>query len=179
MSSEKILKQAMIEKQGDIRKTWSKKWWVLTENELKYYTDVNGTLRGSILIRDILSVSVNDYSKTKHNTLYVLLTNKRSYWLAFDNRLDCLEWKEAIEEAKRRYIVNSHNEILLPETLTNKNGPIDPQIAQILQKVDGIQTSKDLRNLLRDVERIAIDLPSNEAAAQHQLYIHILLHGRL
>ncbi|KAK8791025.1 hypothetical protein WA158_005656 [Blastocystis sp. Blastoise] len=174
MSNEKVLKSGYFEKQGEFRKNWQKKWWELTDSELRYYTEVGGALKGSILIRDILSVSLNDFSKTKQNTLYVLLTNKRSYWLAFENRMDCLEWQNAIEETKKRYITNMNNSLLLPQSNVKINGNINPQLAFLLQKMDVVESSKDLRSLLREVERIAVDLPPSEAIAQHQFVQDII-----
>ncbi|KAK8792918.1 hypothetical protein WA158_005082 [Blastocystis sp. Blastoise] len=174
MSSDRVIKSGYIEKQGSYKLSWHKRFWVLTPDELNYYTDEHSPLKGTILIRDILTVSVSENFTVKQNALQILLTNKRNYWLSFDDRESALDWKQAIEEAKKAYIARNTNYLLLGRSSSNSNEVINPKISYILQQIEKVQDRKELMHLLRDLEKIIMDLPQNVIISQHEFVEDII-----
>ena len=51
---------------------------------------------------------------------------------------------------------------------------VDPQLGFILKRMELCDNIKDLRAFLREIETIAMDLPSSKAKVQYHQYIHTM-----
>ncbi|KNB46852.1 calcium/calmodulin protein kinase [Blastocystis sp. subtype 4] len=163
----KLLKSGYFEKQGTFRKKWTRKFLELRENELIWYKDEGEASDSAIPLQDIASVEDTDYNVDKPHCLVITLTNRKVYWFSFETMLEMKSWKAAIEDAKTLFLQNqngSDNSPIAQEIAEE----VDPQLCFILKRMELCDNVKDLRAFLREIETIAMDLPSSKARIQYQ-----------
>ena len=139
----------------------------LHEAEIKWYIEEGDTCDGYISLKDIQSVEEAEFSIEKPLCLSITLINKKVNWFAFETVLERKSWKAAIEDAKLLYTKNtkgSDNSPIASEIADE----VDPQLGFILKRMELCDNVKDLRAFLREIETVAMDLPSSKAKEQYQ-----------
>lgn len=106
-----------LEKRGQIVKSWRRRFFVLKDNILTYYTD--GTLsnrKGCVVLDEGCSIEMILERQEGHGNLLSLKTPKASYLLSAGTSTDKLQWLNAFKEA----ISLGFATVLMPEVYPEK-----------------------------------------------------------
>lgn len=93
-----ILKAGYLTKEGQVRKSWKKRWFILKNDTLSYYKNETNNKKeyGTISLKDITSVSPTNYKKRQF--CLALSTHKRTYYILSESNEEMQGWKEAIQQ---------------------------------------------------------------------------------
>jgi serine/threonine protein kinase len=89
------LKKGYLTKEGEIVKSWKRRWFVLSSETLSYYkTQKEDKPLGVIRLKDINSVTAGS---RKNKSCLEVATARRTYYFVADNNEELKAWKEAIQ----------------------------------------------------------------------------------
>jgi len=93
MSSEK---KGFLTKEGEIVKSWKKRWFVLGTETLCYYKNQKEDKPlGVVRLRDITKVNA---SSRKNKSCLEVVTTRRTYYFIADNNEELKTWKDAMQK---------------------------------------------------------------------------------
>ena len=102
-----IIKQGYLTKQGGFVKSWKKRFFVLTESRMEYYTEQNGKLKGTIEFDGTTTCQLAH--ECKRQPAFQISTPERIYYLQPDNYPDCDSWIETVKGVLRK-LSSTNNE---------------------------------------------------------------------
>ena len=94
----KSYKQGWLTKEGGIIKSWKKRWFVLTETDLVYYTKANGVEKGRIPLD---GTTVDFAKECKTQPAFKIVTEKRTYYIVGNSDNDVKLWVKAIRNVQK------------------------------------------------------------------------------
>lgn len=106
MINETTVKSGYLEKKGEKRKTWKKRWFVLRSSKLAYYkNDKEYQLLRFIDVGDIKTVASVELKKSVHT--FGIVTPKRTFYVRASSRPEMESWIETLNEVKTQYAQSS------------------------------------------------------------------------
>ncbi len=106
MINELTVKSGYLEKKGEKRKTWKKRWFVLRSSKLAYYkNDKEYQLLRFIDVGDIKTVASVELKKSVNT--FGIVTPKRTFYVRASSRADMESWIERLNEVMTQYAQSS------------------------------------------------------------------------
>lgn len=106
MFTESTVKSGYLEKKGEKRKTWKKRWWVLRSSKLAYYkNDKEYQLLRFIDVGDIKTVASVELKKSTNT--FGIVTPKRTFYVRASSKADMESWIRVLNEVKTQYAQSS------------------------------------------------------------------------
>ncbi|KAJ9476977.1 Carboxylesterase [Pseudozyma hubeiensis] len=106
MINESTVKSGYLEKKGEKRKTWKKRWWVLRSSKLAYYkNDKEYQLLRFIDVGDIKTVASVELKKSVNT--FGIVTPKRTFYVRASSKADMESWIQVLNEVKTQYAQSS------------------------------------------------------------------------
>ncbi|CCF53871.1 uncharacterized protein UHO2_00985 [Ustilago hordei] len=106
MINESTVKSGYLEKKGEKRKTWKKRWFVLRSSKLAYYkNDKEYQLLRFIDVGDIKTVASVELKKSVNT--FGIVTPKRTFYVRASSRAELESWIEALNEIMTQYAQSS------------------------------------------------------------------------
>ncbi|KAJ1030470.1 hypothetical protein NDA16_001379 [Ustilago loliicola] len=106
MINESTVKSGYLEKKGEKRKTWKKRWFVLRSSKLAYYkNDKEYQLLRFIDVGDIKTVASVELKKSVNT--FGIVTPKRTFYVRASSRAEMESWIEALNEIMTQYAQSS------------------------------------------------------------------------
>lgn len=106
MITESTVKSGYLEKKGEKRKTWKKRWFVLRSSKLAYYkNDKEYQLLRFIDVGDIKTVASVELKKSVNT--FGIVTPKRTFYVRASSRSDMESWIEKLNEIMTQYAQSS------------------------------------------------------------------------
>lgn len=106
MKQETTVKSGYLEKKGEKRKAWKKRWFVLRSSKLSYYkNDKEYQLLRFIDIGDIKTVAAVEMKKSLH--AFGIVTPKRTFYVRASSKVEMEAWIEALNDVKTQYAQSS------------------------------------------------------------------------
>ncbi|EST09780.1 Pleckstrin [Kalmanozyma brasiliensis GHG001] len=106
MINESTVKSGYLEKKGEKRKTWKKRWFVLRSSKLAYYkNEKEYQLLRFIDVSDIKTVASVELKKSVNT--FGIVTPKRTFYVRAASRADMESWIEKLNEIMTQYAQSS------------------------------------------------------------------------
>ena len=106
MINESTVKSGYLEKKGEKRKTWKKRWFVLRSSKLAYYkNDKEYQLLRFIDVGDIKTVASVELKKSVNT--FGIVTPKRTFYVRAASRSEMESWIEVLNEVMTQYAQSS------------------------------------------------------------------------
>ncbi|SPO20711.1 related to tandem ph domain-containing protein-2 (tapp2) [Ustilago trichophora] len=106
MINESTVKSGYLEKKGEKRKTWKKRWFVLRSSKLAYYkNDKEYQLLRFIDVGDIKTVASVELKKSVNT--FGIVTPKRTFYVRASSRPEMESWIEKLNEIMTQYAQSS------------------------------------------------------------------------
>lgn len=106
MINESTVKSGYLEKKGEKRKTWKKRWFVLRSSKLAYYkNDKEYQLLRFIDVGDIKTVASVELKKSVNT--FGIVTPKRTFYVRASSRAEMESWIEKLNEIMTQYAQSS------------------------------------------------------------------------
>mmetsp|Transcript_21157 Transcript_21157/g.59545 ORF Transcript_21157/g.59545 Transcript_21157/m.59545 type:complete len:460 (+) Transcript_21157:176-1555(+) len=99
MSSETVVKQGFLVKQGGSIKTWKKRWSVVKDGALHYSKQQGGQVLGTMELKGSI---VKVHSDPKRKNCFEIGTETRVYLLMADSEKDMQDWISACKSEQQR-----------------------------------------------------------------------------
>nr|CDI51098.1 related to tandem ph domain-containing protein-2 (tapp2) [Melanopsichium pennsylvanicum 4] len=106
MITESIVKSGYLDKKGEKRKTWKKRWFVLRSSKLAYYkNDKEYQLLRFIDVGDIKTVASVELKKSVNT--FGIVTPKRTFYVRASSRHEMDSWIDKLNQAMTHYAQSS------------------------------------------------------------------------
>ncbi|KAG8906339.1 hypothetical protein FRB99_007119 [Tulasnella sp. 403] len=101
LNDENIAKAGYLDKKGERRKTWKRRWFVLRQTQLSYYkSDKEYKLLCLLPLSEIHSVT--PVTLKRHHHTFGMVTPSRTYYVQASSDAEVDSWVRALNEAKAR-----------------------------------------------------------------------------
>eukprot|EP00029_Vermamoeba_vermiformis_P002869 TRINITY_DN13238_c0_g1_i1.p1 TRINITY_DN13238_c0_g1~~TRINITY_DN13238_c0_g1_i1.p1 ORF type:complete len:446 (-),score=139.44 TRINITY_DN13238_c0_g1_i1:132-1469(-) len=90
------VKKGYLTKEGEIVKSWKKRWFVLGTETLSYYKNTKEDKPlGVVRLKDVAKVNA---SSRKNKSCLELVTSRRTYYFVADNNEELKQWKDTVQK---------------------------------------------------------------------------------
>ncbi|KAG9013957.1 hypothetical protein FRB94_004337 [Tulasnella sp. JGI-2019a] len=106
LDTENVVKSGYLQKKGERRKTWKKRWFVLRQTQLSYYKSSKEyqTLR-VLPVSEIHSVS--QVTLKRHDYTFGIVIPSRTFYIQASSAAEVDSWVRAINDAKAKLSANT------------------------------------------------------------------------